>query len=239
MITLEICAQSFQAGINAFEGGADRLELCEQLPTGGLTPNILILKKLKKEITIPIFVLIRSRPGDFVYTKQELKKMTDQISLSIDAGADGIVCGALANNNTIDLDALESFIKASRGLPITFHRAIESVNNIQESIDLLSDHGVKRILFGGKSGNAFESRKELAEVNKYINGRMILLAGGGIKSGNVKELTQASHFKEIHSSAKYGSSKNNTVNQFDSDPEEVRKIVHILASLKQVKGGHK
>jgi len=234
MITLEICAQSLQAGINAFEGGAHRIELCYQLPTGGLTPDASILRKLKKEIAIPIFVLIRSRPGDFVYTRQELKKMSDQISKSIDNGADGIVCGALSHTNTIDFKALELFIKASQGLPITFHRAIEYVYNIQESIDQLIDRGIKRILFGGKTGNAFENRKDLAKVNRYINGRMVLLAGSGIHSGNAKELIKTANLLEIHASAKYGNTKNNTVNEFDSDPEEVRKIIKVMATVNEV-----
>ncbi len=234
MITLEICAQSLQAAINAFEGGAHRIELCEQLPVGGLTPQISILKKVKKEITIPIFVLIRSRPGDFVYTKHELKKMTDQISQCIDAGADGIVSGALTSTNTIDLKALDSFLKVTQRLPFTFHRAIESVHDIHESLELLISHDINRILFGGKSGNAFINRHELANINRYINGRMTLLAGSGVHSGNVKELIQVAHLHEIHASAKYGSTKNDTVNEFDSDPVEVRKIVMALTKLREV-----
>ena len=230
MITLEICAQSYQAGINAFEGGAHRIELCDQLPTGGLTPEVSLLKKLKKEIAIPIFVLIRSRPGNFVYTSNELKKMTDQIKQSIDAGADGIVCGALLHTNAVDIKALEKFIIASQGVPVTFHRALESVSDLQESIAVLIDHGVKRILYGGKSGNAYENRNELAKVNEYINGRMILLAGSGINSSNAKVLIQTAHLQEIHASAKYGYNKNNTVNEYDSDPQEVRKLVHLLAN---------
>ncbi len=233
MITLEICAQSYQAGINAFQAGAHRIELCEQLPTGGLTPDVSLLRKLKKEIAIPIFVLIRSRPGDFVYTRHELKKMTEQISQSIDAGADGIVCGALRKTNTVDIKALEQFIKSAQGLPVTFHRALESVSDIEESISLLIDHGVKRILYGGKSGNAYENRNELAKVNEYIKGRMILLAGSGINSSNAKVLIQSAHLQEIHASAKYGTTKNNTINEYDSDPQEVSKLVHLLASNKE------
>ena len=234
MITLEICAQSYQAGINAYEGGAHRIELCDQLPTGGLTPKISVLKKLKKEISIPVFVLIRSRSGDFIYSKQEINKMTDQISQSIDAGADGIVCGALTKTNTIDVKALESFLTATQRLPITFHRAIESVHDIHASIELLISHGVTRILYGGKSGHAFKSRHELAKINDYIKGRMTLLAGSGIDSGNVMELIQVANLREIHASAKYGSTRNSTVDEFDSDPGEVMKLRQVLDNLREI-----
>ncbi|MEP7323408.1 MAG: copper homeostasis protein CutC [Saprospiraceae bacterium] len=231
MITLEICAQSYNAAINAAEGGAQRIELCAQLPTGGLTPDPEIINKVKAKISIPVFVLIRPRTGDFVYSTKELKQILKQIKQSIDAGADGIVCGALNNDHTIANKQLEKMIQACQGLPFTFHRAFELIDQSFIGLDLLVEYGVQRILTGGKTGNAYQSREELAALNQYANGRITILAGSGVTSQNVVPLIQSANLNEVHTSAKYGKEAKENQNQYDTNPEEVEEILMKIKTL--------
>lgn len=225
MIQLEICAQSYQAAMNATMGGAHRIELCAQLPTGGLTPDPEIIKKVKARISIPVFTLIRPRAGNFIYSPKELKLILKQIKQSIDSGADGIVCGALNIDHTIANKQLEIMIKTCQGLPFTFHRAFELVDHPEMGLDQLVDLGVQRILTGGKTGNAYHSRTELAELNRYSNGRITILAGSGITSQNVIPLIEAANLNEVHTSAKYGKEVKKDQDQYDSNTEEVKQLL--------------
>ncbi|MEO5583361.1 MAG: copper homeostasis protein CutC [Saprospiraceae bacterium] len=231
MITLEICAQSYNAAVNASLGGAHRIELCAQLPTGGLTPDPKIIKKVKASITIPVFVLIRPRIGDFVYTPTEIKLILKQIQQSIDCGADGIVCGVLNSDDSIANKPLQKMIQVCQGLPFTFHRAFELVDYPSIGLDQLVDLGVQRILTGGKTGNAYQSRVELAELNQYANGRITILAGSGITSQNVIPLIQSAKLHEVHTSAKYGKEAKVNQDQYDTNPEEIKDLLKKIRAL--------
>lgn len=228
MITLEICAQSHQAALNAYQGGAHRIELCTDLPTGGLTPEVSLTRRVCRELTIPTFVLIRPRDGNFHYTSHELSLILDQIKQAVDIGASGIVCGALTDKNEIDLNALELMLDAAQGLPFTFHRAFELVNDSYKSLDQLVAFGVSRILTGGKSGNAFQSRYELKDLNVYADRRIIILGGSGVTHANVASLIQESHLVEVHSSAKYGGLATDTQDPNDTDQNEVKRLLRTI-----------
>jgi copper homeostasis protein len=225
MTILEICAQSYNAALNAFSGGAHRIELCAQLPTGGLTPDIEVIKQVKASVSIPVFVLIRPRTGNFVYSSEELKLIIKQIKQSVDHGADGIVCGALNSDHKIATKQMQKIMQVSQGLPFTFHRAFEIVEHSPTGIDQLVDLGVKRILTGGKSGNAYQSKFELAELNQYSNGRITILAGSGITPQNIIPLIQSAGLHEVHASAKYGNHASQDQDQYDTNPEEVKELL--------------
>ena len=182
MVTVEICAQSYQAAINAYEGGAHRIELCRKLPGGGLTPSITVIRQVCQEINIPVYVLIRPREGDFVFNAQEINAMQLDIAKCLDAGA------------------------------------------IQQMMSL---GGVHRILTGGKTGNAYQCRKELKELNFRLGDQIILLAGSGVTSANASSIVNETGVTEIHASAKYTTTDdwNKAINPYDSDPQEVRRIV--------------
>ncbi|MDZ4709740.1 MAG: copper homeostasis protein CutC [Saprospiraceae bacterium] len=229
---LEICAQSYQAAINAAAGGADRLELCAHLGGGGITPSLGVLSILKKEISIPIYVLIRPRPGHFYYTPGECSIMIRDIEYFAAEGADGIVSGCLTRDDLPDLYCLQRMLQAAKGLPFTFHRAFESIKDPFSALDQLSNLGINRILTGGKSGNAFESRNELKTLQEYAGSRLIILAGSGVNLDNLFELLHSSRVKEVHSSAKYNiqSLITTEIDLFDSDPVIVKALSAICRS---------
>jgi len=230
---LEICAQSYQAAINAANGGADRLELCSHLGGGGITPSLGLLAQVKKEINIPIFVLIRPRPGHFYYSSGELTIMVKDIKVCVDAGADGIVSGCLTRENLLDIPSIHLMLNAAQGLQFTFHRAFEQIKDASLALNQLIDLGVSRILTGGSTGHAYESRYELRNLQTQAGSRLNILAGSGVTPHNLSQLIIESQVREVHSSAKYSSQifKSTEVDPFDSDPEIVKELVSICRSF--------
>ena len=98
MTLLEIAVQDVAGARVAVAGGADRLELCAALPeTGGLTPSIGLLAEVVAAVpaTVGVHVLVRSRPGGFTYTADELAVQVSDVRAAVAAGAAGVVVGAL------------------------------------------------------------------------------------------------------------------------------------------------
>ena len=117
---LEAPVFNLQASLEAAQLGIDRLELCANFPEGGETPSAGMLRFLKREIDIPIFVMIRPRGGNFVYSPKELLVMKQDIQLLGDLGADGFVFGALDAQGSVNESACESLLRAAESKPCTF-----------------------------------------------------------------------------------------------------------------------
>ena len=121
---MEICVDSVQSAITAEKGGASRLELCSSLVEGGTTPSIGLLRVIKDKVKIPVYVMLRPRGGDFVYSECDFQVMKEDLILLKESGADGIVFDILTPNGDVDVNRSKEIIKMSRPLPITFHRAL-------------------------------------------------------------------------------------------------------------------
>lgn len=195
---LEICANSYQSAINAQKAGAHRIELCQDLHVGGLTPTIETFKKVRQELTIPIHVLIRPRAGNFVYSIEEFELLLNQIKTFKNHGANGIVCGALNEDNTINQEQTKQLIEASRPLSFTFHRAFDEVSYPIESFQILESLGVDRILTSGQKPSAIEGVK-LLKTLKVTSKNIVILPGAGIRPDNV-DVFKNLGFQEIHAS---------------------------------------
>ena len=148
--TLEICVESVTSALNAQTGGADRIELCDNLHQGGITPGAGKIVLAKKLLHIPVFVLIRPRKGDFLYSDIEFDTLLEDIALARQLGADGIVSGALLPDGNIDLARIRLMLEAAEGLPFTFHRAFDMCRDPLRAIDELAELGVQRILRLGR-----------------------------------------------------------------------------------------
>ena len=197
---LEICANSYQSAKNAQEAGAHRIELCQELSVGGITPSYGLLKKVIEELDIPVFVLIRPRSGNFVYSDDEFQIMKTDIQLCKDLGCKGIVSGVLKPDNKLDVERTKVLIELSKPLPFTFHRAFDEVNNPKESLEQLIDLGVDRVLTSGQESSAEKGLELIQELHRISNNRIMILAGGGLNSKNV-ELFNEADLSEIHASA--------------------------------------
>ncbi|MCE7991739.1 MAG: copper homeostasis protein CutC [Roseivirga sp.] len=196
---LEICANSVQSAINAQTGGADRIELCYDLTVGGVTPTEAVLKEVREKVSIPVFVLVRSRAGNFVYTAEEIAEMQSSILLCKELGYEGVVIGALTPENTIDLEAMKVLLEAAEGLKITFHRAFDELTDYNEGLTQLIDLGVDRILTSGLTSNAVAGAAMLAELVNLAGPKLVIMPGGGVRPENIESLF-ATGATEFHSS---------------------------------------
>ena len=199
---LEICCANIASALNAQAGGADRIELCDNLWEGGTTPSFGMLKVLRQELKIQIFVLIRPRGGDFLYSDAEFKVMLQDIYLAKELGADGIVSGILKADGTVDCDRTTALIEAASPLPFTFHRAFDCCRDLNEALEDIIFCGSKRILTSGGKNSVAEGIELLKELNKQAAGRIIILPGGGINSQNIQSIKEKTGCTEFHLSAK-------------------------------------
>ena len=140
---LEICVDSVESAINAQRGGATRLELCSNLIIGGTTPTRSLFEEVRKNVDIPINVLIRPRFGDFLYSRHEIKIIKNEIKMFREMGADGIVAGILTKEGEIDLENMENFVSESQNIPVTFHRAFDVCKNPIKAFHELKKAGIK------------------------------------------------------------------------------------------------
>ena len=196
----EICATSVQSALNAQRAGAQRIELCTELAVGGITPSYGLIKQVRNEISIPVFVLIRPRSGDFVYSDEEFEIIKKDIQLCKDSGCAGIVSGVLKEDNSIDLIRTKELIKLSKPMTFTFHRGFDLTPNPIESFEELIEIGVNRILTSGQENSAEKGIDLLVKLKDLAQNRLTILPGGGINSDNV-HLFKEKGFKEIHASA--------------------------------------
>ncbi len=197
---LEVCANSFQSAVNANEAGAHRIELCQELSVGGITPSYGLIKEVVNAIDIPVFVLIRPRGGDFVYSDSEFDIMKEDIQICKDLGCRGIVSGVLNNDKTIDLKRTKELVELSKPLTFTFHRAFDEVETPKEALDQLINLNVDRVLTSGQQASAEQGIELLKELHKLANDKITILAGGGVSSDNASKF-QDLGLKEIHASA--------------------------------------
>jgi copper homeostasis protein len=199
---LEIAVFSTEAALIAAKAGADRLELCSGYADGGLTPSYGTVQLVKQQVNCPVFVMIRPRGGDFHYSANEIEVMKTDIAQCKALGADGIVIGLMDENGKIDKAALQELVALAAPLPVTFHRAFDLCHEPIEALELLIECGVKRILTSGQKASAMEGATFIAELNKKANGRIIIMPGAGINTGNIHEIKTQTSCNEFHASAK-------------------------------------
>lgn len=224
---LEICANSYQSAKNACNAGAHRIELCQEISVGGITPSYGLLKKVIEELDIPTFVLIRPRSGNLVYSDDEFQIMKTDIQLCKDLGCNGIVSGVLKPDNTLDVERTKVLIELSKPLPFTFHRAFDEVKNPKAALLQLVELGADRVLTSGQKVTAEEGLELLKELNVLAENRITILAGGGISSKNANLFKEAG-LSEIHASA--SSTKKQDDGMFSvpmtfSDPMKIKAIL--------------
>jgi copper homeostasis protein len=198
---LEICCDHLESAVAAQAGGAHRIELCAALATDGITPSAGILAEVVKHLSIPVFVLVRPRPGNFVYTGRELEAMLSDIHHCKALGAAGIVSGALLGDNTIDRKATAKLIAAAAPLPFTFHKAFDETPDPLAALDTLVALGAGRVLTSGQVPKAVDGKNLLQQLARRGAGRIELLCGGGVRDHNLAELLAMEGIHEFHSSA--------------------------------------
>jgi copper homeostasis protein len=198
----EICADSVEGAMAAEGGGADRVELCDNLMEGGTTPSGGCIKLARANLRIGLQVMIRPRGGDFLYSETECAIMAEDIRLAKALGADGIVLGCLTDAGEIDKARTAKFIELARPLNVTFHRAFDMARNPKQALEDLVELGVDRVLTSGQEASVVEGLDLIAELQKQAAGRIIIMPGGGVTVRNISKIVEASGVSEIHLSAR-------------------------------------
>lgn len=203
-VILEVCANSVTSALAAQDGGAARVELCENLNEGGTTPSYGEILLARKMLHIKLYVLIRPRGGDFLYTDMEFKIMCADVRYCIEAGCDGIVIGILKADGTIDKERCGELIKMARqwGLGVTFHRAFDMCADLFQALEDIIDLGCERILTSGGKSTAMEGARTIVKLIEKAAGRIIIMPGSGISETNVTDLVHFTGVTQIHSSAR-------------------------------------
>ncbi|MEV0039971.1 copper homeostasis protein CutC [Streptomyces sp. NPDC050804] len=200
---LEIAVTSPAGARVARENGADRVELCAALELGGLTPSAALVEAVARE-GLPVHVLVRCRPGDFVYAAEEITLMAAEVRSVIASGACGVVIGALTADGALDTMAVARLVEAARasGRPvdITLHRAIDQSADPVATAALLPSLGLTRVLTSGGAPTAAEGRETIAAMAAAAPGVQVM-AGGGVRPADIPALTSAGA-SAVHLSAK-------------------------------------
>ncbi len=194
---IELCAASLEAIQLAKQFEFNRIELCQNLEQGGLTPSPGLIN-YALAYGIETHVLIRPRPGGFQYNWDEVEIMLRDILVCKSMEAKGVVVGVLNEFGTIDEKAIGLMVEKAGDMDVTFHRAFDDTYNFEKSIDTLVNLGVKRVLSSGLGSNVQLGMENLKAMVEYANGRIEIMAGGGVNANNIERLVQEVRPNAIH-----------------------------------------
>jgi copper homeostasis protein len=225
---LEICVESIEHAVAAGRGGAQRIELCTDLSSGGITPSAGLMQTVRRHLRAPIHVLIRPRAGDFCYSDHELEIMRDDIQAAKSFGMDGIVLGILHEDARVDIERTKALVELARPLPVTFHRAFDASGNLETSLEDVIQTGAARILTSGGESRAADALATLARLVQAARGRILLMPCGGIDSENVVHIVRTTLAQEFHTSV--GASRSGSMNNGNEPPHAAGASVSRLQS---------
>lgn len=200
-LQLEIACNSLGSALAAQRGGADRIEVFADPGCGGVTPSAGVIAVVREQVQLPVFVLIRPRAGDFVYTPLEVQAMLDDIAVCRARGCDGVVIGALTLQGDVDVDTCAQLVAAAGPMQVTFHRAFDVVRDRRAALQAARALGCQRILSSGGQADALAGAAQLAADIAHASGRVAIMAGAGIHAGNVAEVVRSSGCRQVHASA--------------------------------------
>ena len=199
---LEVSAYSVQWAVDAQKAGADRVELCANLYEGGTTPSYAAIELARKYLDIELYVIIRPRGGDFLYSDIEFETMKRDIIAAKKLGVDGLVLGILNIDGSIDKKCTKELVELSAPLPVTFHRAFDVAKNPFQALEDIIETGCERILTSGQKATAFEGLNLIADLVQKANKRISIMPGSGINESNIQEIQAKSKAFEFHLSGK-------------------------------------
>ena len=201
-ILLEIPVFTVEAALKAADYGANRLELCNSFYEGGETPGPGFLSYLKEKIDIPVFVMVRPRGGNFVYTGDEIEVMKNEIEQFSVLGADGFVFGILNPDGSVNIPACQKLIQTAGDKPCTFHRAFDVCRDQKTALQKIIDCGFRRILTSGGKNSVKDGLPQIICLLEMAEDRIIIMPGGGMKPEFVEPLRKTGYLKEVHASCK-------------------------------------
>ena len=206
MAILEICCGDILSVYEAKAGGADRIELCSGLGDGGLTPSAGLIRRAVAS-GLPVNVLIRPRPGDFLYSDEEMDVMVADIEMALGLGANGVVVGVLTPEGNVDMEKCGRLVDAarevgSRKVEVTFHRAFDLCRDPFKSLEDIIELGCGTILTSGLASSAYAGMNMLGKLVEAAVGRIAIMAGAGINPGSAGAILLNARVDAIHATAR-------------------------------------
>ena len=186
----------------ASNAGADRLEICDNLHEGGTTPSYGTIKFLKEQIPTPLFVMVRPKGGDFLYSKDEFEVMQKDLLLVKKLGCEGVVFGFLYRDGTIDKTMTSRFVELAYPMEVTFHRAFDRAIDPLQALEDIIDCGCQRVLTSGQKLTAVEALPLIKALVMQADDRIIIMPGSGVNSNNIQNITEQTGATELHASTK-------------------------------------
>lgn len=200
---LESCCTDVEQIRRAQEAGARRIELCEKLAVGGVTPSAELLKAAISVAKVPVNVLVRPRGGDFVFSAAEADTMLRDIELCREAGAAAVVIGALDSRGEVDMPLMRRLCDAASGMSVTFHRAFDVCADPLAAFEDVLALGCDRLLTSGHESDAFKGRFFIAELVERAAGRIIVMPGCGVRRSNIARIAADTGSVEFHASSAF------------------------------------
>jgi copper homeostasis protein len=197
-MTLEVVVYTIDAALNAQDGGADRIELCDNPGEGGTTPSAGVIQQVKALLNIPVFVMIRPRGGDFCYSDHEFESMKHDISFCKSLNIPGVVFGILTSDGQIDKVRCAELIKLSRPMQVTCHRAFDMTKDPYQSLEDCIALGFNRILTSGHQLKAETGIACITQLVEQSKGRINIMPGSGVNEQNVVKIISTTKVKEVH-----------------------------------------
>ncbi len=244
---LEINSYSVQSVINAQNGGAQRVELCDNFPEGGTTPGYATIALAREKLDIGLYVIIRPRGGDFLYSDIEFEIMKRDIEMCKKLGVDGVVTGILNADGTVDITRTRELVERARPMDVTFHRAFDMTRDPWEALEDLISTGVNRVLTSGQERTCILGKDLIKQLVEKAGDRIIIMPGDGLEEDNIEAFARYTGAREFHCTArtlvkgkmKYRNTKITMggipdIPEYDIyqvDEEKVRRLAGILDGL--------
>ena len=196
---LEACVENLQQGLLAEKNHADRIELCQRLDIGGVTPDYDLIRDAVNKIKIPVKIMIRPRVGDFIYSDSEINRMKSDIKYCKSIGVGEVVFGALTENGEVDNNLTKLLARHAFPMKVTFHKAIDEVNNYMKALTNLSFiKNINGVLTSGTKENALAGKDYIKKAAKEFSGTLNIIAAGSITNTNLKKIHSELYMKEYH-----------------------------------------
>ncbi len=241
---VEICVDSVESAVAAARGGAERIELCSALNDGGITPSAGLMSAVRGAVSIAVCVIVRPRGGSFVYSDYELEVMRKDILEAKSQGVDGVVLGVLTADADVDRELTRELIQLARPLQVTFHRAFDACRDLDRALEDVIACGADRLLTSGGQADAASGAEQIARLQRRAKERIAIMAGGGVRSSNVRDLVLRTGVREVHTSLGAQVSEgdgeltlgNGQIPRFLVTEEEVRAFRAVLNEIPQTIG---
>ncbi|MEO8636938.1 MAG: copper homeostasis protein CutC [Gemmatimonadales bacterium] len=230
-ILIEVAVESVACALAAVGAGADRLELCADLASGGVTPSAGMIRAVREAVDVPIVVLIRPRPGDFVCSATELAVMRHDIREARRTGVNGVAFGALTVDHRLDIDAMRLLVGAAGSLECVMHRGVDQALDVMEAARSLIACGVKRVLTSGGAVSALAGAGPIAALVAEVGTSIEIMAGGKVRSTNVGEILGRTGVRAVHAGPR---TRLSAAGMGDREVLDLGQLVELVRTIREI-----